>query len=233
MTRHYIGIAAVIIATIGISCGKDQGLTAPTTTPPASANHAPVASAAVAPAATAIAGATTVTFTATASDADGDAVTFNWQFGDGQTATGQSVRHTFGVAGPYAVVLAATDSHGDTTKVTTNVVVKGLTGKWVDADPRVRFTLTQDGAGFSGLGEKEYSRLIVEASVVGTVADPRSLAFELTYDRLVYPDNSHTQFRCYYEGTLDASGDAFNARINTRKSDRLCRDGSFTATRQP
>jgi PKD repeat protein len=46
------------------------------------------------------------------SDADGDALRFRWDFGDGSLSTEVNPTHTFTVAGQFAVVLVATDSHG-------------------------------------------------------------------------------------------------------------------------
>jgi PKD repeat protein len=222
----FLGIMAV---TVGVNCGKDTISRTPTTLPPKS-NHLSVASVTVAPAATAIAGATVVTFTATASDADGDNVTLSWQFGDGQVATGLTVQHTFVGAGTYAVVLAASDSHGGPTSVTTNVVVKGLTGDWGHSDPKLGFTLVQQGSQFSGTYDSYLDRTI--AAVQGAVKDPRTLTFDLTYDVVVYPDNHHEQYQCFYEGALDAAGDVFHARKIGPRSDARCRETSFSATRQ-
>ena len=49
---------------------------------------------------------------AASSDFDGDALTFTWEFGDGSTATGSDVSHTFTNAASYMVRLIATDVRG-------------------------------------------------------------------------------------------------------------------------
>ncbi len=55
----------------------------------------------------------TVTFSSEGSeDADGDDLTYAWDFGDGQTATGPNATHTFTQAGTYNVRLTATDTTG-------------------------------------------------------------------------------------------------------------------------
>lgn len=56
--------------------------------------------------------ATPVAFSATASDPDGDEVTFNWEFGDGETATGAAVNHSYSSAGDYSVRLVVRDIYG-------------------------------------------------------------------------------------------------------------------------
>jgi len=63
---------------------------------------------------------------ATFSDDDSNA-TFNWDFGDGNTAAGTSVSHTFVAAGTYNVALTAADDNpqGCSDTVTISVVVLG------------------------------------------------------------------------------------------------------------
>lgn len=57
----------------------------------------------------------TVTFDATTStDPDGDALSYQWNFGDGQTAEGPTTTHTFTEAAPYLVRLTAKDQAGET-----------------------------------------------------------------------------------------------------------------------
>lgn len=48
----------------------------------------------------------------TSYDPDGEVLFYSWDFGDGGTADGGSVRHTFAQAGNYTVVLTVTDSRG-------------------------------------------------------------------------------------------------------------------------
>nr|WP_243436148.1 PKD domain-containing protein [Acanthopleuribacter pedis] len=55
---------------------------------------------------------TSVTFTAEATDPDGDAITFTWAFGDGATATGAEVNHTYDAIGDYSVRLVVRDRWG-------------------------------------------------------------------------------------------------------------------------
>jgi hypothetical protein len=49
--------------------------------------------------------------------------TFSWDFDDGQTGTGQTVRHTFQNPGTYVVTLTVTDSVGNSTTATNDVTV--------------------------------------------------------------------------------------------------------------
>ncbi|WP_135305364.1 PKD domain-containing protein [Haloarcula amylovorans] len=63
-----------------------------------------------------------LTFDATASD-DGSIASYEWDFGDGETATGQSVTHTFDATGDYDVELTVTDDEGATATATQTVSV--------------------------------------------------------------------------------------------------------------
>ena len=47
-------------------------------------------------------------------DPEGDALTYAWDFGDGQSASGETVTHDFPVAGTYTVSLTVTDTVGNT-----------------------------------------------------------------------------------------------------------------------
>lgn len=53
-----------------------------------------------------------VAFSATSSDPQGLSVSYQWDFGDGSSATGSSVSHAFANAGNYTVSVTATDSSG-------------------------------------------------------------------------------------------------------------------------
>jgi len=50
-----------------------------------------------------------ITFAAAATDPDGDLISYTWDFGDGTSASGQSVTHTYANAGTYLILLTLTD----------------------------------------------------------------------------------------------------------------------------
>jgi len=72
---------------------------------------------------------------ASSSDPDGDAVTFDWDFGDGATASSSSPDHTYADDGTYAVTLVVTDAHGRASAPATT------TATVVNVPPQVRATL--------------------------------------------------------------------------------------------
>jgi PKD repeat protein len=65
-----------------------------------------------------------VTCDASAStDADGSIATFEWAFGDGQSAVGPKVEHSFANPGRYPVTLTLTDNNAAKTTLTTSIRV--------------------------------------------------------------------------------------------------------------
>ncbi|HLU53056.1 MAG TPA: PKD domain-containing protein, partial [Acidimicrobiia bacterium] len=57
------------------------------------------------------------------SDPDGSIVSYEWDFGDGNADTGESVTHVYDEPGDYTVTLTVTDDDGDTDTATQEVKV--------------------------------------------------------------------------------------------------------------
>lgn len=57
------------------------------------------------------------------SDADGTVESYAWDLGDGRTATGRTLRHTYAAAGTYTVTLTVTDDDGGTDATSRQVTV--------------------------------------------------------------------------------------------------------------
>jgi hypothetical protein len=108
-----------------------------------------------------------VSFHADASDPDGDEVTVTWRFGDGATATGLTVSHTFADNradnGKYAVSVVVDDGYGGKASTTLEVPVENVPP-----------TITAAGM---TLDENQV------ATVQGTITDPGIKdTFDLTID---------------------------------------------------
>lgn len=56
--------------------------------------------------------------------ADDPSVRYQWDFGDGNTATGQTVRHQYAAAGSYTVTFSALNDRGNERRVLTTTVVE-------------------------------------------------------------------------------------------------------------
>ncbi|MFC2079735.1 PKD domain-containing protein, partial [Candidatus Bipolaricaulota bacterium] len=71
---------------------------------------------------------TAVIFSATGSyDLQGEIVSYQWDFGDGKTGTGQTSQHTYTQGGYYVCTLMVTDESGATTR--TNLGINVLPGQ--------------------------------------------------------------------------------------------------------
>lgn len=85
-------------------------------------------------------------------DIDGFITTYAWAFGDGATAAGQNVTHTYTVAGSYTASLTVTDNDGATNTFSRQIVVTPasipVTGVTIDGCPNS----TTVGANFSVSG---------------------------------------------------------------------------------
>ena len=93
-----------------------------------------------------------VQFSAAGSDPDGDALTYMWQFGDGQQSFLQNPSHVYQQPGTYTATVTVTDGNGGSGTATVQVVVNNPPGNIAPtvqaaADPpsgrrplRVRFT---------------------------------------------------------------------------------------------
>ncbi|WP_431711840.1 PKD domain-containing protein [Glutamicibacter uratoxydans] len=67
------------------------------------------------------------------SDPDGSITSYSWDFGDGNTANGIFLNHTYEQDGEYQVSLTVTDNRGDTATVTQEVTVEQLPNQLPEA----------------------------------------------------------------------------------------------------
>ncbi len=70
---------------------------------------------------------------ANSSDPDGSIVSYAWDFGNGQTATGATASVTYTTTGTFTLRLTVTDNRGATKSTTTSIVVSGSNQKPVPA----------------------------------------------------------------------------------------------------
>ena len=89
--------------------------------PPPAGNTAPVAS--FAAATTVVAGVPLVLDASASTDANGDALTYTWNFGNGQLGGGQRIAPVFDEAGSFTVTLTVDDGNGGSNTQTRTVAV--------------------------------------------------------------------------------------------------------------
>lgn len=91
---------------------------------PHPSNQAPIAHVSVSP----VSGPAPLVVTVSgeaSTDADGTIATYAWTFGDGASASGASVAHSYPGVGEFQVTLTVTDDQGATSSATASVVVTG------------------------------------------------------------------------------------------------------------
>ena len=66
-----------------------------------------------------------ISFDASSSyDSDGNIISYEWDFKDGNTGSGETLNHTFSSTGSYKVELTVTDNKGATSSATKTIIVK-------------------------------------------------------------------------------------------------------------
>lgn len=168
---------------------------------------------------TALLGVTEVTFTSQgSSDPNGDPLTYAWNFGDGQTGSGSTVKHTYTQAGTFSVTLKIADKKVSVDAPAASVTVKSMTGSWSGSQYSAALSLTQSGTSLSG--NYSDSDGFVGSLTTGSVSAPRNVTFTARTTWYIY--SWTPTFTC----TLD---DSLNTCAGTCSG---CSPTAFTWTRR-
>jgi trypsin len=152
---------AGLIALVGCGDSGDPAPTQPDPDPPTppGPNRTPTASfvssgdEGVAP--------VTITFDASGStDPDGEIASFQWSFGDGTTATGETTSHVFADGGRFVVALTVVDDRGGRDSTSAEVFVSSPVGSGPNTAAGVVW-FDRDGDGVQDAEEPGLSRFVV------------------------------------------------------------------------
>jgi hypothetical protein len=116
-----------------------------------------------------------VAFAADANNVDGDALTFAWSFGDGTSATGGSVTHTYTAPGDFTAQVTVMDAHGASVSAAVVVTVGAASipiGGGSGGGGTVGIVLTDS----NGDGIPDAMQAAADANAIGTPMESAALS---------------------------------------------------------
>lgn len=165
----------------------------------------------------------TVIFNASASfDLDGSIVQYNWDFGDGELASGQIVSHVYTSTGSYMVELTVTDDDGSDNATSMNI--QNATDYYVAfGDSITRGShddILSDGIGYEPIletlldGHKSYPSLVYNEGVSGETSSEG-------LDRLpaILDDHPYARYYLVMYGANDASAPSLPSGLGLLQGD--------------
>jgi len=140
---------------------------------------------AIAPAG-AIVGTSVVLENRLASDPSGNSLSFTWDFGDGDSATGGATSHVYATPGDYYATVTVSSSEGGSAVASLHIPVRSLTARWSGdlggvpgepaPGPHGRVSITQEGLDLRGTYQDDSRQGIVE----GRISDRGTVSFTVT-----------------------------------------------------
>jgi len=146
----------------------------------------------------ALASVSEITFTANT----GGLASYEWDFGDGSNASGQTARKTYERAGSYQVALKVTDARGTSGSSSSSLVVKSLDALWDDDAQQYGVKMTQTGRSFRG--RTVFRARGVTGATTGSVDNDLRIKYSTDY----VPGLSDS-----FEGRLDSNLDRITGKL--------------------
>lgn len=93
-----------------------------------------------------------MTFNGSATDSSGDSLTYNWTFGDGSSATGRNVTHTYDAASAYSARLTVSDGSSSSQSDPIEITVEDGPNATITAPANGSLFRAGDTIAFEGTG---------------------------------------------------------------------------------
>ncbi len=174
------------------------------------------------------------------SDTDGTITDYDWQFGDGTTATGVEASHTYASDGTYTITLTVTDNDGATDTTTTDVTVtttppptealaedsftRTVSSGWGSADVGGSWTTWPSSPSGSLLVGSGFGQMVQSTPASSRVAQLRDVAStETLVDATISPDKVTTGGGLYVNvaGRRVSTGAEYRAKLRLRSDGRI------------
>jgi len=174
----------------------------------------------VSPSGTGMAGATSFAFTSNATDPDNDTLTYDWNFGDGNTGSGQTANHVYTSAGTFNVGLSVKDKKETVTAPNVSVTVaRNMAGLWTggkecgfNADVAVNLAQSGNNLGGNWVFTTTLQGSISLSGNIGTLGYPTSVNYTTPNFTV---GNQPGTFAVSFSGTVDAGGNTMSGTMTS------------------
>ncbi|MBM4040618.1 MAG: PKD domain-containing protein [Planctomycetes bacterium] len=165
------------------------------------------------------------------SDPDGRIVSYQWAFGDGATASGATVQHTYDSPGTYTAVLTVTDNQGATASTQVTVIAYGDLSKVIFVES-ISLRLVRSGSGafvearvriVDGLG-RPAARAIVNGAWSGIVSGSAFARTDSSGTALLVSRKTASRGTATFTVTsVSLGGRLYDPNMNVETSDSIVR----------